>query len=147
MTNKLVAEGKEGPLGEPPLPIEGGIHTQGAGEREHEAQGRGGLLAVEKDNLPGTKPPSLARDGSYPEAGARANNASAERLKAPHRGVDIIRACRTKDVDYYGVIQDSVGYILLNDFTDKSFSDFKTALTELKDKGIKRLIIDLRNNF
>jgi peptidase, S41 family len=55
-------------------------------------------------------------------------------------------AIHINSIDYYGVIQDSVGYILLSDFTDKSFSDFKTALTELKDKGIKRLIIDLRNN-
>ena len=90
VTNKLVAQGKEGPFGEPPLPIEGGIHTQGAGEREHEAQGRGGLLAVEKDNLLGTNPSALTRNGSYPEASARAGNTSAERLEAPHRGVDVI---------------------------------------------------------
>ncbi len=49
-------------------------------------------------------------------------------------------------IDYYGVIQDSIGYIALSDFTDKSYNDFKTALTELKDKNIKKLVIDLRNN-
>lgn len=49
-------------------------------------------------------------------------------------------------IDYYGILQDSIGYIALSDFTDKSYNDFKTALTELKDKDIKKLVIDLRNN-
>lgn len=49
-------------------------------------------------------------------------------------------------VDYYGVLYDSIGYISLTDFTEKSYNEFKMALTELKTKNIKKLIIDLRNN-
>ena len=55
-------------------------------------------------------------------------------------------AIHINSIDYYGVVADSIGYIALTDFTDQSYSDFKVALTTLKDKNIKRLIIDLRNN-
>jgi len=55
-------------------------------------------------------------------------------------------AIHINSIDYYGVVADSIGYIALTDFTDQSYNDFKVALTALKDKNIKRLIIDLRNN-
>ena len=55
-------------------------------------------------------------------------------------------AIHINSIDYYGVVADSIGYIALTDFTDQSYSDFKVALTALKDKNIKRLVIDLRNN-
>jgi len=55
-------------------------------------------------------------------------------------------AIHINSIDYYGVIDDSIGYIQLNDFTDRSFIDFKSALTELKGKNIKKLIVDIRNN-
>ena len=55
-------------------------------------------------------------------------------------------AIHINSIDYYGVVADSIGYIALTDFTDQSYNDFKIALTTLKDKNIKRLIIDLRNN-
>ena len=55
-------------------------------------------------------------------------------------------AIHINSIDYYGVVADSIGYIALTDFTDQSYNDFKVALTVLKDKNIKRLVIDLRNN-
>ena len=55
-------------------------------------------------------------------------------------------AIHINSIEYYGVVADSIGYIALTDFTDQSYSDFKVALTALKDKNIKRLVIDLRNN-
>ncbi len=55
-------------------------------------------------------------------------------------------AIHINSIDYYGVVADSIGYIALTDFTDQSYNDFRVALTTLKDKNIKRLIIDLRNN-
>ncbi len=55
-------------------------------------------------------------------------------------------AIHINSIEYYGVVADSIGYIALTDFTDQSYNDFKVALTALKDKNIKRLIIDLRNN-
>ncbi|MDR3328312.1 MAG: S41 family peptidase [Prevotellaceae bacterium] len=56
-------------------------------------------------------------------------------------------AIHINSIEYYGVIADSVGYIQLNDFTDNSFMDFKSVLTNLSENNkINKLIIDLRDN-
>jgi carboxyl-terminal processing protease len=50
-------------------------------------------------------------------------------------------------IGYFGIVSDSTGYIELNDFTDKSMADFKSALTDFAEKQrITQLIIDLRGN-
>ena len=49
-------------------------------------------------------------------------------------------------ITYYNVVTDSIGYINLSSFTDDCSSELKKAYLELKEKGIKGLIIDLRNN-
>ena len=53
---------------------------------------------------------------------------------------------RTNPVPYYGMVRDSIGYIALQGFTDNCSKDFKKAFIELKQKGAKSLIIDLRDN-
>lgn len=49
-------------------------------------------------------------------------------------------------ITYYNVVADSIGYINLSSFTDNCSSELKKAYLELKERGIKGLIIDLRNN-
>lgn len=49
-------------------------------------------------------------------------------------------------ITYYNVVADNIGYINLSSFTDNCSSELKKAYLELKDRGIKGLIIDLRNN-
>lgn len=50
-------------------------------------------------------------------------------------------------VSYYTTLADSIGYIVLNSFNEKSYNEFRAALLELTNKhGIKALIIDLRDN-
>ena len=49
-------------------------------------------------------------------------------------------------ITYYNVVADSIGYINLSSFTDNCSTELKKAYLELKDKGIKSLIIDLRSN-
>ena len=50
-------------------------------------------------------------------------------------------------VGYATVVQDSICYILFNDFTSHSAQEFLTALDGMvQSHGIKRLIIDLRGN-
>lgn len=49
-------------------------------------------------------------------------------------------------ITYYNIVADSIGYINLSTFTDDCSSEFKKAYLELKDKGIKGLIVDLRSN-
>ena len=50
-------------------------------------------------------------------------------------------------VGYATVVEDSIGYILFNEFTSHSAQEFLTALDGMvQSHGIKRLIIDLRGN-
>lgn len=49
-------------------------------------------------------------------------------------------------VPFYGLVNDSTGYIYLTSFTDKSANDVRTALIDLKNKGAKSMILDLRGN-
>jgi len=49
-------------------------------------------------------------------------------------------------VPYYGIVGESTGYILLNNFTDNSAKEVRRAFISLKDQGITSLIIDIRNN-
>jgi len=44
------------------------------------------------------------------------------------------------------VMEDGTGYILLNRFASTTSSEVITAIAELQDQGMERLIIDLRNN-
>ncbi|MDQ1771767.1 PDZ domain-containing protein [Labilibaculum sp. A4] len=51
-----------------------------------------------------------------------------------------------KSVPYYGMVSDSIGYILLNQFTDKASGEIKAALKELKEQNAKSIVLDLRGN-
>ncbi|MBO8129651.1 MAG: S41 family peptidase [Peptococcaceae bacterium] len=44
------------------------------------------------------------------------------------------------------MLDDSIGYILLTQFAENTVIEFEQALEELKDRGMKALILDLRNN-
>ncbi|MCP9612465.1 S41 family peptidase [Coprobacter tertius] len=61
---------------------------------------------------------------------------------------DIIRKkIQINSVPYYGVVGENTGYIYLSSFTDKSASEVKNALLDLKNnKKIGSLILDLREN-
>lgn len=49
-------------------------------------------------------------------------------------------------VPYYGLLEDSVGYIKLTSFTDKASPDVRSALEELLAQDAKGIILDLRGN-
>lgn len=49
-------------------------------------------------------------------------------------------------VEYSGIIRDSIGYIVVNSFTENVSLEFKTAFLDLKKQGVRRLVIDLRDN-
>lgn len=51
-----------------------------------------------------------------------------------------------KSVPYYGMVADSVGYIHLNQFTDKAAGEIKDALKSLKEQNAKSIVLDLRGN-
>lgn len=49
-------------------------------------------------------------------------------------------------VDAAYKIEPDIGYIKINKFADNTVEEFKTALADLKQQGIKNLILDLSNN-
>lgn len=56
------------------------------------------------------------------------------------------RAIQMPAVPYFGMIDDKVGYINLNSFTDECSKDVRRAFIELRQNGMKGLVFDLRNN-
>jgi carboxyl-terminal processing protease len=51
-----------------------------------------------------------------------------------------------KNVPYYGVMEGGIGYVRLSKFSKESGNDLRDAVSELKNKNIKGLILDLRYN-
>jgi len=50
------------------------------------------------------------------------------------------------NVPYSGMVTNDVGYMKLTDFTSNASKEVKKALNDLKDKGAKNIILDLRDN-
>lgn len=51
-----------------------------------------------------------------------------------------------KSVPYYGMLEPEVGYVNLSSFTDNCAKEVADAVAELKTKGMKKLVLDLRGN-
>ena len=49
-------------------------------------------------------------------------------------------------IPYYGILHDSIGYLQLESFTENCSKEMRRALIELKGKGARSFIIDLRSN-
>lgn len=56
------------------------------------------------------------------------------------------RAIQFPSIPYCGLRKNGVGYINLNSFTEDCSRDFRRAFIDLKQKGMKALVIDLRGN-
>ncbi len=56
------------------------------------------------------------------------------------------RNIRLPQITYYGMENDSVGYVLLSQFTTGVAQDMRHAVSDLKSRGMRRLVIDLREN-
>ncbi len=50
------------------------------------------------------------------------------------------------DISCSGILRDSIGFIGVSGFTDKVSEDFRKAYIALRNRGAKRLVIDLRDN-
>ena len=50
------------------------------------------------------------------------------------------------DVQYAEMLDDTTGYLLLGGFTENVSAEVREAFTMLKDKGMKRFVLDLRGN-
>lgn len=50
------------------------------------------------------------------------------------------------NLPYYGILNDHIGYIKLDQFTENAGKEVKEAFLKLKEQGMTSLIFDLRNN-
>jgi carboxyl-terminal processing protease len=63
------------------------------------------------------------------------------------RGISVRRKkINISSVEGMNVDQNGTAYIRLVQFTSRSGAEFKEAISDLKEKGMKRLILDLRDN-
>jgi len=70
-----------------------------------------------------------------------------EREKEGKKKISVTRdEIKLPDVPYSGMISSTTGYIKLNSFTNTATSDVKKAFLELKDQGMKEIVLDLRGN-
>jgi len=73
--------------------------------------------------------------------------------------ITIVRAGVPEPIDYtitravieiksvkYGMIEDGLGYVRMTTFGDETSKDLHNALAELKEQGMEKIILDLRNN-
>ena len=56
------------------------------------------------------------------------------------------RVIETSSVDYFGLLDDEVGLIVVNSFMEHTTRDVRRAFVALKQQGMKRLMLDLRGN-
>jgi len=60
---------------------------------------------------------------------------------------EIVReTIKINDVPYFKMLDNEVGYIKLSSFTQTASKEFISAFDELKEKGMKQLVFDLRGN-
>ena len=61
--------------------------------------------------------------------------------------IDLTRErIKISNVPYSGMIGSDIGYIQLKDFNQEAGRDVKKALVDLKEKGAKSIVLDLRDN-
>lgn len=73
------------------------------------------------------------------------------KIKRPSTGKEMKmkitrRTIQMPYLPYYGMLQNHVGYINFNSFTENSAKDVRRAFIDLKKQGAQKLIFDLRNN-
>lgn len=56
------------------------------------------------------------------------------------------RTVHRPSVGYRAMLSDSVGYVALTGYTDDTSRDLRLAVVELKQRGARRLVLDLRGN-
>lgn len=67
--------------------------------------------------------------------------------KKPIEKIFLREKIQVNPVGYSAIVGDKVGYVLLNEFTDRAAIEVKNAINELqKQQHIESLILDLRNN-
>jgi carboxyl-terminal processing protease len=53
---------------------------------------------------------------------------------------------KIENISYYGMLDDNTGYVKLDNFYQNAGKEVKDAFLELKEKGMKNFVLDLRGN-
>ena len=69
-----------------------------------------------------------------------------ERLGVRHRYTVVRGVVDHRSVPYYGMLDDTTGYILLTTFAATSHDEVRQALYGLRERGMRHLVLDLRGN-
>lgn len=56
------------------------------------------------------------------------------------------RNIKMPEIPFYGMVDESTGYLSLTDFTEGSAKEVRKAFVELKKKGAQKMVLDLRDN-
>ena len=93
------------------------------------------------------------KDVSYVSSHLRGDAGTTFVLKVKRPSTDKVmsfkitrRAIDMEPISYYGVRNDGIGYLQLGSFTDGCAKDVRRAFIEMKDKGMKGFVLDLRSN-
>lgn len=104
------------------------------------------ILAIDDQSMEG-------RDNSYVSDRLRgdAGTTFVIKIRRPSTGkvmkIKVTRrAIQLPSVPYYGLRRDGVGYINLNQFTEGCAQQVRRAFLDLKGKGMKSFVLDLRGN-
>lgn len=73
------------------------------------------------------------------------------KIRRPTTGKEMVfkitrRAIQMPVIPYYGMLDEQVGYLSLNSYTENCAKDVRRAFIDMKQKGMKKFILDLRNN-
>lgn len=55
-------------------------------------------------------------------------------------------AIHLPDIEYYGMLDDTTGYIMQSGFTEHVSREIRNAVLDMKKKGMRKLVYDLRGN-
>ena len=104
-----------------------------------------GDLLLEVDGTPFSGPESTeAASHIRGQAGTTVN--ITYRRNGVENTVSIVRANITAETVEHSMLEDDIGYILIDSFEAKTSDEFKNALADLTGQGAKAFVIDLRNN-
>lgn len=56
------------------------------------------------------------------------------------------RSVEMPSIPYYGLRNDNIGYLNLNGYTDGCYKEVRRAFVDMRNKGMKGLVLDLRGN-
>ena len=97
--------------------------------------------------------PMTGKDNSYVSNSLRGEPGTSFKLKVKRPSTSKVltfkitrRSIQLPSVPYYGIQPGNIGYIKYTSFTEGSAKQIKSAFVDLKSKGAKGLVLDLRGN-